>query len=504
MSQTAAAMMMKPASVPQEPPISGSRTGSSAKSDNLRDLSMVQANAANESTARPAPKLFKDVLEKRLPANAQQHSVSSENSGDEKSEKKKTKASIQDFSNIALLSMNPAFIQTERKISGQLSAQGGLSAVSSIKGSGQTVSSSAQVQGQSRILNQAGTKDSSGKDVSQIAQSPQLSSVVKNKDAKDLKTEKGTGEAHAHTKQGLETDRVLANQKQSSQTSESVSAIPIAGLGNPNLNPKINQERNSKIDSSHSGIKSKEGSQSHAEEVSVQQEGKTARKSDKSKTLSHASDSQNQNNEQQQAQLDGIHSFAHSQYEAKQGNIASVRTDSVTNAVSSTDSVSMPQSPGKQVVQAIREQLAVPAPQSEIQMTLNPPELGKIRISFQQNNQEITGLLEVEKLRTRADLQKELPQVLLSLQNAGVQIRRLDVVMQNPNNNPSPDQQPGNQAFSNQFMDRPDQYYASDSRQDSGRSGSERSVQDFQSTQTTDNADQRNSFIRDDAINVYL
>ena len=110
----------------------------------------------------------------------------------------------------------------------------------------------------------------------------------------------------------------------------------------------------------------------------------------------------------------------------------------------------------------------------------------------------------MEKLRTRADIQKELPQVLLSLQNAGVQIRRLEVVMDNPNNSPSPDQQPGNQPFSDSFLDRPDQYFASDSRQDHGPSGSEGSLRDFQSTQTPDNADQKNSFIRDDAINVYL
>jgi hypothetical protein len=506
MSQAAAAMMMNPSSVPQEPSVSASRTsraGASAQSD----ATGVRSNSAGESTARPEPKHFKDVLEKRLPTDSQQNSVSSENSGEEKTEKKKTKASIQDFSNIALLSMNPTLAQTERKVSVQLSTQGGLSAVSPIKGSGQSVLPSAQVQGQSRIQNQTVAKESQSKNVSQIAQSSQFSSVANGKNAKDLaKMDMGVGGAQGQTKQSIQADRILANQKnQPSQTPESVSAIPIAGPGNPNLNPKINQERNSKIASpSYPGIKSKEGSQPRTDEIPAQQEGKTVKKTDKTKTPLHAPDSQIENNGQQQARADGIHSFAIAQNDAKHLNVASVRTDSGINAVSSTDSALMPQSPGKQVAQAIREQLAVPAPQSEIQMTLNPPELGKIRISFQQNNQEITGLLEVENLRTRADLQKELPQVLLSLQNAGVHIRRLDVVMQNPNNNPSPDQQPGNQAFSNQFMDRPDQYYASDSRQDSGRSGSERSVQDFQSTQTPDNADQRNSFIRDDAINVYL
>lgn len=521
MSQAAAAMMMNPALVQQEMPVSASRTaraGASTQSDNLQESSQGRSNSAEDPIVRSTPKLFKDVLEKKLPAASQQNSDSSENTGEVKTERKKSKPSIQDFSNFALFSMNPSVVQNERKTTAQVSLQGGLSGRPSGKDSVQSTLSSSQVQGQSRILQQVGSKESQGKEArwhsqpTQVSQMPQMhqvpqsSSPVKDKDAKgQVKTGKGVVETQTQTKQGAETDAPLTTQKNpSSKTPETASNIPVVGLGNPNLNSQINQERKSKIDSqSQSGIKSREESPSRSEEIPVQQEGKTAKKADKNKTPSQLPDSQD-NGGQQQVRADGIQSVVPSQSDNKQVNVVSARPDSMTNAVSSTENVQIPQSPGRQVAETIREQLAMPAPQSEIQMTLNPPELGKIRISFQQNNQEITGLLEVEKLRTRADLQKELPQVLLSLQNAGVQIRRLDVVMQNPNDNPSPDQQFGNQAFSDPFMNKSDHYYASDSHQDTGHSGSERSVRDFQSTQTPDNADQSNSFIREDAINVYL
>jgi flagellar hook-length control protein FliK len=58
---------------------------------------------------------------------------------------------------------------------------------------------------------------------------------------------------------------------------------------------------------------------------------------------------------------------------------------------------------------------------------LNPPELGRVFIRFQQEQDQITILLEVSKPQTRREIDLALPQIMRSLQDAGVQVRRLEV-----------------------------------------------------------------------------
>lgn len=62
---------------------------------------------------------------------------------------------------------------------------------------------------------------------------------------------------------------------------------------------------------------------------------------------------------------------------------------------------------------------------------LNPPELGKVVIKFQESGGDITGVLEVDKSQTRYQIQQELPQIIQNLQNAGVQVKRIEVVLTN-------------------------------------------------------------------------
>jgi len=58
---------------------------------------------------------------------------------------------------------------------------------------------------------------------------------------------------------------------------------------------------------------------------------------------------------------------------------------------------------------------------------LNPPELGRVFVRFQQEQDQITILLEVSKPQTRREIDLALPQIMRSLQDAGVQVRRLEV-----------------------------------------------------------------------------
>ena len=65
----------------------------------------------------------------------------------------------------------------------------------------------------------------------------------------------------------------------------------------------------------------------------------------------------------------------------------------------------------------------------QITIHLNPPELGKVYIKFQEQGGQITGLLEVDKIQTRVEIQQALPQIIQNLADSGIQIKRLEVVL---------------------------------------------------------------------------
>jgi len=83
------------------------------------------------------------------------------------------------------------------------------------------------------------------------------------------------------------------------------------------------------------------------------------------------------------------------------------------------------------VGEQIRESIAssTVGPDREITIQLNPPELGRVVVKFQEQGDQITGLLEVSKSQTRAEIQQALPEITRDLQELGVQIKRLEVVM---------------------------------------------------------------------------
>lgn len=80
----------------------------------------------------------------------------------------------------------------------------------------------------------------------------------------------------------------------------------------------------------------------------------------------------------------------------------------------------------------------------QITIRLNPPELGRVLIKFQQQQDQITGLLQVDKAQTRAEIQQALPQIIQNLQDLGVQVKRLEVVLT--------DEQSGQQSFKDQLL----------------------------------------------------
>jgi flagellar hook-length control protein FliK len=67
---------------------------------------------------------------------------------------------------------------------------------------------------------------------------------------------------------------------------------------------------------------------------------------------------------------------------------------------------------------------------TQITIRLNPPELGSVCVRFEQQQDEITGLLQVSKAETRCEIEQALPQIVRSLADSGIQIRQLDVQLE--------------------------------------------------------------------------
>jgi flagellar hook-length control protein FliK len=89
---------------------------------------------------------------------------------------------------------------------------------------------------------------------------------------------------------------------------------------------------------------------------------------------------------------------------------------------------------GKEVFDKVGEQIqasvsnSVRQGESEVTVRLNPPELGRVVIKLQQQDGQVAGLLEFSKAETRVEVQQLLPQLVRNLQDAGIAVRRLDVV----------------------------------------------------------------------------
>lgn len=83
------------------------------------------------------------------------------------------------------------------------------------------------------------------------------------------------------------------------------------------------------------------------------------------------------------------------------------------------------------VARQIQESIAQGIQQDsrQIILRLDPPELGRVAIRFQEDDQGITGVLEVQRSQTRHDIQQALPEIIQHLQNSGVQIKRIEVLL---------------------------------------------------------------------------
>ncbi len=96
----------------------------------------------------------------------------------------------------------------------------------------------------------------------------------------------------------------------------------------------------------------------------------------------------------------------------------------------------LPEDTGRYVIEQIKEAIRSTADEgkNEITVRLNPPELGRVFIRLEEQNGQIAGMLEFSKAQTKAEVAQLIPQLIRSLQEAGVSVRRLDVVQSQQDN----------------------------------------------------------------------
>ena len=112
--------------------------------------------------------------------------------------------------------------------------------------------------------------------------------------------------------------------------------------------------------------------------------------------------------------------------------VAAPQTTSVVSSAAATvEAEPRPQTP---VIDQIAESLPDVGLRvgQQIVIRLNPPHLGRVRLTLQAEGREIRGVVHVDNPRTFHDLQRETTQLASRLAEGGVQLRRLEVQLSNP------------------------------------------------------------------------
>lgn len=82
----------------------------------------------------------------------------------------------------------------------------------------------------------------------------------------------------------------------------------------------------------------------------------------------------------------------------------------------------------KQISESISSSTLQQGGEKQITIRLNPPELGSVMIKFSEKNSELTGTLQVSRAETKTEIEHALPDILRSLSESGIQLKRIDVV----------------------------------------------------------------------------
>ena len=142
------------------------------------------------------------------------------------------------------------------------------------------------------------------------------------------------------------------------------------------------------------------------------------------------------------------------------GAVSPVASEPVS-AVSPAVHAPQPSAIGQQVLTGINT--AYSQQGKQLTINLNPPELGKVRLTVTEHNNQIRTVVKVEDPRTMADLQREAPLLVQRLSESGMEIRNLEIVLSNNNH--------ASQSQSQQFAGAQHQWR---NQQQAGDNGNER------------------------------
>jgi flagellar hook-length control protein FliK len=87
----------------------------------------------------------------------------------------------------------------------------------------------------------------------------------------------------------------------------------------------------------------------------------------------------------------------------------------------------------EQILESIQSSSSQQAGTQQITIRLHPPELGKVFIKFEEQENQLIGLVEVSKAQTRYEVEQALPQIIQNLADCGIQIKRLEVMFTDQN-----------------------------------------------------------------------
>jgi len=156
----------------------------------------------------------------------------------------------------------------------------------------------------------------------------------------------------------------------------------------------------------------------------------------------------------------------------------------------------------KQILESINSSISRQGVDKQITVQLNPPELGKVVIKFQEQNSEITGHLEISKPETRFEVEQALPQIVRNLNDNGIQIRKMEVVSTDINQS----QQESQESFKEQLFSGDDTSQGHTAANDERKGGSDNTgFYDWLSNKSGRNSNGLgNNFVANKSINLLI
>ena len=100
----------------------------------------------------------------------------------------------------------------------------------------------------------------------------------------------------------------------------------------------------------------------------------------------------------------------------------------LTNNIRENMSGNISSNISRQITESIHSSMIRNGGEKQITVRLNPPELGSVIIKFNEQDTQLSGILEVSKSQTKIEIEQALPQIIRNLAENGIQLKRVEVI----------------------------------------------------------------------------